>query len=146
MDYRKFSKKYEDALKEIAQDENVERTELAYNHAVDFVEVTKQVSISKVQRALRIGYNHASRIVQRMEDSGIVSKANHDGSRTVLSVCFANKGDSEENMQADSAIDYAMELIDAEDEDHADVRGVVARMIAAGYTKTETCDPVGYDN
>lgn len=62
-----------------------------------------------------------------------------------VDLCFANKGDSESNMLADMAVDHAMELIDAEDEDHANVRSVVERMLAAGYTKTETCDPLGYE-
>ena len=61
-------------------------------------------------------------------------------------VCFANKGDSESNMQSDMVVDYAMEMIDAEDEDNANVRSVVERMIAAGYTITATCDPVGFDD
>lgn len=61
-------------------------------------------------------------------------------------LCFANKGDSETNMQADLVVDHAMKMIDAEDEDHANIRGVVERMLAAGYTLTETCDPVGYDD
>lgn len=141
-----YYEKYKKALEQLASDETVERAELAYNHAVDFVEVTGQVSISKVQRALRIGYNHAARIVERMESAGIVSKPEHNGSRTVLSACFANKGDSESNMQADMVVEHAMKLIDAEDGDHSDVRGVVERMIAAGYTKTETCDPLGYND
>ena len=61
-------------------------------------------------------------------------------------VCFTNKGDSEANMKADMTVDHAMRVIDAEGNDHADVRGVVERMIAAGYTLTKTCDPVGFND
>lgn len=146
MDFSIYYEKYRAKLDELAGDENVERTEVAYNCAVDFIECTGQVSISNVQRALRIGYKHASRIVERMEVAKIVSKADNMGHRKVLTTCFANKGDSETNMEADFIVDHAMEKIDAEDEDHASVRSVVERMLAAGYTLTATCDPVGYND
>lgn len=136
---------YKKELDQLASDEHSERVELAYRHAKAFIIDTNQVSISKIQRALRIGYNQAARIVERMESEGLVSKPERNGSRTVLLACFANKGDSEENMFADMAVDHAMKLIDAENEDHANIRSVVERMLAAGYTKTETCDPLGYE-
>nr|WP_170299822.1 DNA translocase FtsK [Desulfobacter hydrogenophilus] len=50
-----------------------------YQQALDFVISTRQASISGVQRALRIGYNRAARIIDLMEKQGIV--ASSDGVR-----------------------------------------------------------------
>ena len=41
-----------------------------YDRAVAIVAETKQVSISMIQRKLRIGYNRAARIVEHMEEPG----------------------------------------------------------------------------
>jgi S-DNA-T family DNA segregation ATPase FtsK/SpoIIIE len=50
-----------------------------YDQAVRLVAETKQASISMVQRRLRIGYNRAARMIERMEAEGVVGPA--DGSR-----------------------------------------------------------------
>jgi len=55
-----------------------------YDQAVAFVTETRKVSISSVQRKLRIGYNRAARLVETMEASGVVSQPAHNGSREVL--------------------------------------------------------------
>jgi S-DNA-T family DNA segregation ATPase FtsK/SpoIIIE len=55
-----------------------------YNQAVEIVRTDKKVSISYVQRRLRIGYNRAASIIERMEEEGIVSKADHVGRREIL--------------------------------------------------------------
>jgi S-DNA-T family DNA segregation ATPase FtsK/SpoIIIE len=55
-----------------------------YDQAVAFVTETRKVSISSVQRKLRIGYNRAARLVETMETSGVVSPAAHNGSREVM--------------------------------------------------------------
>ena len=60
-----------------------ERDDL-YDQAVAFVTETGKVSISSVQRKLRIGYNRAARLVETMEETGIVSPPGHNGSREVL--------------------------------------------------------------
>jgi len=54
-----------------------------YDDAVSFVTKTRKASISAVQRALRVGYNRAARMIESMENSGIVSAADN-GKRTVL--------------------------------------------------------------
>lgn len=55
-----------------------------YDEAVRFVIETRRVSISSVQRKFKIGYNRAARIVEEMERAGVVSKAEGNGSRSVL--------------------------------------------------------------
>jgi DNA segregation ATPase FtsK/SpoIIIE, S-DNA-T family len=55
-----------------------------YDEAVSFVIETGKVSVSSVQRKLRVGYNRAARLVEQMETSGIVSSPGHNGARDVL--------------------------------------------------------------
>ncbi len=55
-----------------------------YNQAVEFVVETRRASISSVQRKFRIGYNRAARLIEAMEENGIVSPMNSNGSREVL--------------------------------------------------------------
>ena len=44
----------------------------------------QKVSTSYVQRYLQIGYNRAARIIEKMEEDGIISEANNAGKRYVL--------------------------------------------------------------
>jgi len=55
-----------------------------YDQAVALVTREKKASTSFVQRHLQIGYNRAARIMERMEQEGVVSPANHVGKREVL--------------------------------------------------------------
>ncbi|MCF6442445.1 DNA translocase FtsK 4TM domain-containing protein [Pseudoalteromonas luteoviolacea] len=55
-----------------------------YDEAVGFVIETGKVSVSSVQRKLRVGYNRAARLVEQMEMSGVVSVPGHNGAREVL--------------------------------------------------------------
>ena len=55
-----------------------------YNQAVTIVTKDKRVSISYIQRKLQIGYNRAARIVEEMEEKGIVSVPNAQGKRELL--------------------------------------------------------------
>ena len=41
-------------------------------------------STSFIQRRLQIGYNRAARLVEQMEQHGVVSPANHAGKREIL--------------------------------------------------------------
>ena len=43
-----------------------------------------RVSTSLIQRHLRIGYNRAARIVEEMEEQGVIGPPNHSGKREVL--------------------------------------------------------------
>jgi S-DNA-T family DNA segregation ATPase FtsK/SpoIIIE len=51
---------------------------------VAIVAKDRKCSTSYIQRKLAIGYNKAARLVEQMEDEGVVSSANHVGKREVL--------------------------------------------------------------
>ena len=55
-----------------------------FNQAVEIIKREGKASTSFIQRKLQIGYNRAARIIDMMEEKGIVSKANHVGKREVL--------------------------------------------------------------
>ena len=55
-----------------------------YQAALDIIKSEGKASTSYLQRKLQIGYNRAARIIDMMEDEGVVSKANHVGKRDVL--------------------------------------------------------------
>lgn len=55
-----------------------------YNDAVAFVMETRKVSASSIQRKFSIGYNRAARIVDSMEDAGLVSSMGKSGKRELL--------------------------------------------------------------
>ena len=55
-----------------------------YDKAVAVVCRERKASTSFIQRQLRIGYNSAARLIERMETEGVVSKPNHSGKREVV--------------------------------------------------------------
>ena len=55
-----------------------------YQTALEIIKSEGKASTSFLQRKLQIGYNRAARIIDMMEEDGIVSKANHVGKRDVL--------------------------------------------------------------
>ncbi len=58
--------------------------EALYIKAVDIVARERRASTSFIQRRLQIGYNRAARLIELMEEAGIVSPANRVGKREVL--------------------------------------------------------------
>ena len=65
-------------------DKNNEQIDDLYETALEIVKSERKASTSFLQRKLQIGYNRAARIIDMMEEKGIVSKANHVGKREVL--------------------------------------------------------------
>tara|TARA_Y100001933_G_scaffold162382_1_gene160699 strand:- start:68 stop:2347 length:2280 start_codon:yes stop_codon:yes gene_type:complete len=61
-----------------------EQDDALYDEAVAFVLESRRASISAVQRKLRIGYNRAARLIEAMEEAGVVTPMNSNGSREVL--------------------------------------------------------------
>ena len=55
-----------------------------YDKAVAVVLRDRKVSTSYIQRRLSIGYNKAASLIERMEDEGLISAANHAGKREIL--------------------------------------------------------------
>ncbi len=62
-----------------------------YDDAVELVARTRQASISMVQRHLRIGYNRAARIIEKMEREGVVGPSDGVKPREVLVSSFERK-------------------------------------------------------
>ena len=62
---------------------NGEKDEL-YQTALEMIKSEGKASTSFLQRKLQIGYNRAARIIDMMEEEGVVSKANHVGKRDLL--------------------------------------------------------------
>ena len=55
-----------------------------YSVALEIIKSEGKASTSFLQRKLQIGYNRAARIIDMLEEEGVVSKANHVGKRDVL--------------------------------------------------------------
>jgi S-DNA-T family DNA segregation ATPase FtsK/SpoIIIE len=68
---------------EDAPDKSAEADPL-YDDAVAYVLKSRRASISAVQRQLRIGYNRAARLVEAMENAGLVSSMQTNGNREVI--------------------------------------------------------------
>ncbi|MCU9847962.1 DNA translocase FtsK 4TM domain-containing protein [Defluviimonas sp. WL0024] len=63
---------------------NTDGEDALYDQAVQVVLRDRKVSTSYIQRKLGIGYNKAARLVEQMEEEGLVSPANHVGKREIL--------------------------------------------------------------
>ncbi|MGY9028812.1 MAG: DNA translocase FtsK 4TM domain-containing protein [Rhodobacterales bacterium] len=63
---------------------NTDMEDALYDTAVQIVAKDRKCSTSYIQRKLAIGYNKAARLVEQMEDNGLVSAANHVGKREIL--------------------------------------------------------------
>ena len=55
-----------------------------YDQALNIVTETRRASISGIQRRLKIGYNRAARLIEDMEQAGVVGPLQSNGSREVL--------------------------------------------------------------
>jgi S-DNA-T family DNA segregation ATPase FtsK/SpoIIIE len=78
---------YDETLLEVEEAETAEGDEdldEKYEAALRLVRETRQVSISMIQRKLRIGYNRAARLVEIMEREGIVSSSEGGRPRELL--------------------------------------------------------------
>lgn len=67
-----------------AREPSGEEADELYRQAVELVIATRQASISMIQRKLRVGYNRAARMIERMEEEGIVSPLEAGKGREVL--------------------------------------------------------------
>jgi S-DNA-T family DNA segregation ATPase FtsK/SpoIIIE len=63
---------------------NGDSDDALYDQAVAIVARDRKCSTSYIQRKLGIGYNKAARLVEQMEEEGVVTPANHVGKREIL--------------------------------------------------------------
>jgi S-DNA-T family DNA segregation ATPase FtsK/SpoIIIE len=61
-----------------------ESEDALFSQAVSIIIKDKRVSTSYIQRKLQIGYNRAARIIEEMEEKGIISAANSQGKREII--------------------------------------------------------------
>ncbi len=73
-----------DAVLGLSTGGNTNGEDALYDQAVAIVIKDRKCSTSYIQRKLAIGYNKAARLVEQMEDEGVVSAANHVGKREIL--------------------------------------------------------------
>ena len=60
---------------------NTSSGDALYDRAVAVVLRDRKASTSYVQRRLQIGYNRAATLIEKMEEEGVISPANHAGRR-----------------------------------------------------------------
>ncbi len=79
-------KRYRKRLQEINKDVSLafSLADDPYRQAVAIVLRDGQASTSYLRRRLGLGYNRAATLIERMEEEGIISPANHMGKRKVL--------------------------------------------------------------
>lgn len=67
-----------------SMDGEIQDKDELYDEAVFIVTKSRKASISNIQRRLKIGYNRAARLIELMEEQGIVTAMESNGSREVL--------------------------------------------------------------
>ncbi len=92
---------------------NMDDVDEYLEEAINFVVETGQASASMMQRRFRVGYNRAARLVESMEERGIVGPHRGSKSREVLITrseldAFSSEGENEESY-TEEAFDYNQE-------------------------------------
>ena len=62
-----------------SSEEKMEDLDEKYDEAVSYVIEAGEASISKIQRKFKIGYNRAARIVEKMEEEGLLAHSDGTG-------------------------------------------------------------------
>jgi S-DNA-T family DNA segregation ATPase FtsK/SpoIIIE len=81
------SPSYDQSILETAEESVIDKEgdyDERYDDAVALIAQTRMASISMIQRRLRIGYNRAARIIERMEQEGLVGPSDGVKPREVL--------------------------------------------------------------
>ena len=68
------------------QSTNIEEQDELYLQARGIVLTDKKTSISYLQRRLQIGYNRSARIIEQLENNGVLSAPNAKGNREILTL------------------------------------------------------------
>ena len=61
-----------------------EEDEMLISKSIDLIKTTNKASTSFLQRNFQIGYNKAARVMEALEQRGVVSTPNHTGKREIL--------------------------------------------------------------
>ncbi|PAW51061.1 cell division protein FtsK [Pseudomonas moraviensis] len=106
-----------------------------YADAVSFVITSRRASISAVQRALKIGYNRAARLIEAMETHGIVTEMDTNGGREVIATApeFAEVDDVHEIGQNPVVTTFGKEFGDFSYEDAAQLVVLHAKTVDVAY-------------
>ena len=75
---------FDEALEKDSTEEQQSDGDDLYNQAVNIVRENNKATTSFIQRKLRIGYNRAADLIEKMEADGVIGPADHVGKRNVL--------------------------------------------------------------
>ncbi|MFZ2891131.1 DNA translocase FtsK 4TM domain-containing protein [Sulfuricurvum sp.] len=81
---RKFLRDKEDVPKSEGGNGNDEETDELYEEAKNIILSEQKTSISYLQRRLQIGYNRSARLIEQLENNGILSSPNAKGNRDII--------------------------------------------------------------
>lgn len=81
---RKFLRDKEDIPKSEGSNGNDEETDELYEEAKNIILSEQKTSISYLQRRLQIGYNRSARLIEQLENNGILSSPNAKGNRDII--------------------------------------------------------------
>ncbi|MGC8869729.1 MAG: DNA translocase FtsK [Brevinematia bacterium] len=84
IDISSFLEKSKETEEDYFEDEGEEFDDELYKEAIKIVVMDKKASASYLQRRLRIGYNRAARMIEKMEEEGIVGSQQGSKPREVL--------------------------------------------------------------
>jgi S-DNA-T family DNA segregation ATPase FtsK/SpoIIIE len=81
---RRFLRDKEDVTKSDTNTSSDEETDELYEEAKNIVLSEQKTSISYLQRRLQIGYNRSARLIEQLENNGILSAPNAKGNRDII--------------------------------------------------------------
>lgn len=81
---RRFLRDKEDSAKSDSGSSSDEETDELYEEAKNIVLSEQKTSISYLQRRLQIGYNRSARLIEQLENNGILSAPNAKGNRDII--------------------------------------------------------------
>ena len=94
-----------------------------YANAVQFVASSRRASISAIQRALKVGYNRAARMIEWMEAQGVVTPMDTNGGREVIVAAPGEAVDASFDALEQADLDQAPSMLLAAQADHENTYG-----------------------
>lgn len=118
-----------------------------YHEAAQFVVDSRRASVSAIQRKFQLGYNRAAHLIEAMEQDGLITAMNSNGSREVIATLLDAQSvarvqqaalDAAENERA-MRLSYLLDKY----EDEATVRRIIERTIWEGMSSAQLFDTLG---